>query len=214
MKQRQYSSFDQWIMEVQHSLETVFGQPQTSRRDDPAADANEGKLDAGERQLAGRLMRVNHCGEVCAQALYQGQSMTCKNTVVKEKLSRAAAEENDHLVWCQRRLTALDNHKSLTNPLWYAGSWLIGLTVGAIGDRVSLGFLRETEQQVVQHLDRHLQRLPQNDTLSHLVLQQMQQDERQHATTALEAGASELPAVVTKMMALSSKVMTTTTFWL
>jgi len=214
MRRQQYSSLDQWIIEAQHSLETVFGKPRATPRPDPAADTAEGELDASEKRLAGRLMRVNHSGEVCAQALYQGQAIACKNTAVKEKLHQAATEENDHLLWCQRRLKALDCHKSLLNPLWYTGSLLLGITAGAIGDRESLGFLHETELQVVRHLDRHLQRLPQKDNRSRQVLLQMQHDEGQHATTALQAGATELPGMVKKMMALGSTMMTRTTFWL
>ncbi|HED15056.1 MAG TPA: 2-polyprenyl-3-methyl-6-methoxy-1,4-benzoquinone monooxygenase [Gammaproteobacteria bacterium] len=214
MQQRQYSPLDHWLMEVQHGLETVFGSPQATGRPDPAAKTPEGNLDARQKRLAGRLMRINHSGEVCAQALYQGQAMACKNPVIKEKLGRAAAEESDHLLWCQRRLAALDSRKSLLNPLWYTGSLMIGLATGIIGDRASLGFLRETEQQVTQHLYRHIQRLPQGDHRSRQVLQQMQLDERQHASTATETGAAELPGIVKKVMELSAKVMTGTTFWL
>ncbi len=214
MNPQHYSPLDQWLIELQHGLETVFGKPQSTQRPDPAARTPEGVLDHRQKKLAGSLMRVNHSGEVCAQALYQGQAMACKNHAVKDKLQQAAAEENDHLLWCQQRLSALDSHKSFLNPLWFGGSLLLGLAAGRLGDSISLGFLRETEQQVVRHLDRHLQRLPQNDHRSRLVLQQMQLDEGQHATTALEAGATELPGMVKRMMALSSKVMTEIAFWL
>lgn len=159
-------------------------------------------------------MRVNHAGEVCAQALYQGQALTARNTDVRAKLERAAQEENDHLAWTAERLGELGARPSYLNPLWYTGSLAIGAIAGMIGDRWSLGFLAETEHQVVEHLEGHLTRLPAEDRRSRALVEQMREDEGRHATTALEAGASELPLPARRIMRLVAKVMTTTAYWI
>jgi len=166
-----------------------------------------------KKNIAG-LMRVNHSGEVSAQALYQGQSLTCKNSEIKEKLQQAALEENDHLDWTKNRVHELGGHTSLLNPLWYGGSFAIGALAGAIGDKWNLGFLAETEQQVVKHLESHLDQLPGGDLRSRAILEQMKIDESKHATTAIENGAAELPPPVKKLMAAMSKVMTGTAYYI
>jgi len=159
-------------------------------------------------------MRIDHTGEVCAQALYQGQSLTARLPEVRKKMERAAAEENDHLDWCERRIEELGGRTSLLNPLWYAGSFAIGALAGLAGDKWSLGFVAETEQQVGEHLDEHLEQVPPQDAKSRAILEQMKQDELQHANQALAGGGVPLPAPVKLAMRLSSKVMTRTVYWL
>ncbi len=157
-------------------------------------------------------MRVDHTGEVCAQALYQGQALTARDRRVAERLVQAAEEENDHLIWCERRLEELGGRKSLLNPFWYLASLGIGAAAGLAGDRLSLGFLAETERQVVRHLEDHLASLPSQDRRSRAVLEQMKVDEGEHAATAVRMGAKELPPPLKLMMKLQSKVMTTTAY--
>ncbi|HHO58680.1 MAG TPA: 2-polyprenyl-3-methyl-6-methoxy-1,4-benzoquinone monooxygenase, partial [Thiotrichales bacterium] len=172
------------------------------------------EVDEKERKHVAGLMRVNHSGEVSAQALYQGQAVTARDPDVRGKLQQAAIEENDHLKWTHLRLQELGSHTSFLNPLWYTGSFAIGAFAGALGDKWSLGFLAETEHQVVKHLDNHLQQLPAHDARSRAILEQMKTDELKHATTAIENGAAELPFPVKKLMAAMSKVMTTTAYYL
>lgn len=159
-------------------------------------------------------MRVNHTGEVCAQALYRGQAITSKRSTTRDKLEQAAEEENDHLAWCAERIAQLGGHQSLLNPLWYVGSFGIGSVAGLAGDKWNLGFLAETERQVVTHLHDHLSRLPKDDQLSAAILEQMRVDEDQHATNALRAGGTQLPGPVKILMKLSSKLMTQTAYWI
>jgi len=157
-------------------------------------------------------MRVNHAGEVCAQALYQGQALTAKQESTRIQMEQAAREENDHLVWCRQRIRELGGHTSLLNPVWYTGSLALGAASGVIGDKWSLGFLAETEHQVVKHLDGHLQRLPANDNRSRAILEQMKEDEAKHKATALSAGGAVLPAAISKLMTLASRIMTFTAY--
>jgi ubiquinone biosynthesis monooxygenase Coq7 len=194
-------------------LRTLLGQPKITERTNPAADKTEAELSAAERQLAGRLMRINHAGEVAAQGLYQGQALTARLPQVREQMERAALEENDHLDWCETRAKELGTHVSLLNPVWYAGSAAIGALAGLAGDKWSLGFVAETEKQVDKHQEDHLAQLPAQDEKSHAILEQMKEDEGHHATVALEAGGSELPYPVKKLMGLTSKIMTRTAFW-
>ncbi len=201
-------------MATDQALRTVAGRPKTTERPNPAAGGADAELDSPARQLAGRLMRVNHSGEVAAQALYQGQALTARLPRVRDKMERAAQEENDHLAWCETRINELGSHKSVLNPLWYAGSFLIGATAGAVGDKWSLGFVAETEHQVVAHLDEHLARLPENDVKSRAILEQMRDDEGHHATTAIESGGVPLPTGIQRLMQMASKVMTKTAFWI
>ena len=214
MTTRNYSPFDRLLLQVDKAVRTVFGPAPTTERPDPAVGLPEAELDAVERRRAAGLMRVNHAGEVSAQALYQGQALTAKLAEVRSKMERAALEENDHLAWCERRLTELDSHTSVLNPLWYAGSFAIGALAGLAGDKWSLGFVVETERQVVQHLDEHLARLPEQDQRSRAILGQMKEDETRHATSALNAGGAELPEPVKQLMRLSSTVMTRSAYYL
>jgi len=159
-------------------------------------------------------MRVNHAGEVAAQALYRGHAVTARTGALRSHMERAAEEETDHLAWCEQRLEELGSRTSLLNPLWYAGSFAIGALAGLVGDKWSLGFVAETEHQVVKHLEDHLTRLPAEDEQSRAILEQMRKDEAQHATVAIEAGAAELPEMVKKAMTLTSIVMTRSAYWL
>jgi len=211
---RAYGPLDHLVLALDAGLRTVWGVPPTTGRPCPGADTAEAELAPVERARAGCLMRVNHSGEVAAQARYQGQALTARLPDVRGAMEQAAAEENDHLAWCESRLDALGAHKSLLNPFWYAGSFVIGALAGAAGDKWSLGFLAETERQVVAHLDRHLERLPAEDEKSRAVLEQMRVDEGHHATTALEAGGADLPYPVRRLMRLASKVMTETAYYL
>ncbi|MFN0183409.1 MAG: 2-polyprenyl-3-methyl-6-methoxy-1,4-benzoquinone monooxygenase [Aquabacterium sp.] len=170
-------------------------------------------LDAAERRLSGALMRVNHVGEVCAQALYQAQALVARSQDQRAWMQQAASEETDHLAWTAQRLRDLGDRPSLLNPLWYAGAFTVGLLAGRAGDAWSLGFVVETERQVEQHLAGHLQRLPVSDAASRAVVQQMQQDEARHADTARAAGARPLPSPVAALMRATAKVMTTTAHW-
>jgi 3-demethoxyubiquinol 3-hydroxylase len=211
---RDYSFLDQVLINIDRGLRTVFGTPQATERTNPANDLPDAPLSDADRRVAIGLMRVNHAGEVSAQALYQGQALTARLPEVRGKMERAALEENDHLLWCEQRLDELGGRTSLLNPLWYGGSLVIGAVAGRAGDQWSLGFIVETERQVVRHLEKHLARLPVDDARSRAILVQMRADELHHATTALEAGAAELPAPVRVVMTLTSKVMTKTAYWL
>jgi 3-demethoxyubiquinol 3-hydroxylase len=166
------------------------------------------------RLESGRLMRVNHAGEVAAQALYQGQALTAKDRGVTDALRHAADEEMDHLAWCEQRLTELDGRTSLLNPFWYAGSFAIGALAGVLGDRTSLGFITETEKQVESHLRDHMERLPAADQRSRAILEQMRHDEIQHGAAAASLGGEELPFWLRRVMRLTSRVMTRGSYWL
>jgi 3-demethoxyubiquinol 3-hydroxylase len=214
MSIRQHSLLDNFIVECDKALKTVIGKPETTARKIPGDDIAEAELTAEEQALSTRLMRVNHSGEVSAQALYQGQALTAKLPDVKQAMNHAALEENDHLVWCQQRVQYFGGHTSILNPLWYVGSFAMGAVAGKIGDKWSLGFVAETEKQVVQHLDEHLQQISSADLKSRAVLEQMKIDELHHGTIALEAGGAALPKPVKLMMGLMSKVMTKSSFWL
>ena len=213
MQHRHYSPADKFLMHLDTGLRTVFGRPRVTERSNPAENIEETELTEAEKDLAGRLMRINHAGEVAAQGLYEGQALTARLPEVRDKMERAAMEENDHLEWTRNRINELGSHTSYLNPLWYGGSFAIGAFAGAIGDKWNLGFLAETEHQVVKHLDSHLHKLPGGDLRSRAILEQMKVDELKHATTAIEHGAAELPPPVKKLMAAMSKVMTTTAYY-
>lgn len=213
MTNRAYSPLDNLLGGLDQALRTVFGPAPETRRPSPAAGLPDANLDVTARELAGRLMRINHAGEVCAQALYQGQAVTAKLDNVREKMEQAAAEENDHLAWTAERTHELGTHTSYLNPLWYAGSFAIGAVAGLAGDRWSLGFVAETERQVVRHLDSHLDQLAPADKKSRAILEQMRTDEGRHATVAIESGAASLPEPARQLMRLTSKVMTKTAYW-
>jgi ubiquinone biosynthesis monooxygenase Coq7 len=210
---RDYSPFDRLLIQLDLGLRTLAGNPIPTDRPNPASAQPEADLDDAERREAARLMRINHTGEVCAQALYQGQALTARDDSVKRLMQESAAEENDHLVWCKSRIEELGGRVSYLNPLFYTGSLALGAAAGLAGDRWSLGFLAETERQVESHLKGHLGRLPENDDRSRAIVEQMKIDERKHATTATDAGGAELPAPVRHLMRLMSKVMTRTTYW-
>lgn len=178
----------------------------------PAAGVEDGALDQDARRRSGRLMRVNHAGEVAAQALYMGQGLVARREEVRRAFAEAAEEERDHLVWCRQRLGELGTGTSRLDPFWWAGSFAIGMAAGVAGDAASLGFVAETERQVVAHLGRHLERLPRSDHRSRVICRRMMEDERRHGTKAMEAGGRRPPLPVRLMMRCASRVMTTTAY--
>jgi ubiquinone biosynthesis monooxygenase Coq7 len=214
MNERKLNTADQFLIGIDSALRTLFGRPQVTERINPAERIEETEMSEKERDLTARLMRINHTGEVCAQALYQGQALTAKLPQIRASMERAAQEENDHLAWCENRLNELDNRKSLLNPFWYTGSFLIGAAAGLAGDKWSLGFVAETEHQVEDHLNDHMQRIPAQDQKSLAILEQMKEDEIHHATVALEAGGANLPAPIKVAMKLTSKLMTKSVYYL
>ncbi|MEW6514997.1 MAG: 2-polyprenyl-3-methyl-6-methoxy-1,4-benzoquinone monooxygenase [Pseudomonadota bacterium] len=206
------SLLDPLILQIDQALRTVFAKAPTSRAM-PGEDLPEAEMTESERNHIAALMRINHVGEVCAQALYAGQAFTAKESVVREALEHAAWEETEHLNWTERRIEELGGRKSLLNPLWYAGAWTIGAIAGRLGDPVSLGFVAETERQVEAHLDSHMSQLPPADLRSQAVIDQMKADEISHAQTALSLGAAELPLVAKGAMKVAAKFMTKTAYW-
>lgn len=208
-----YSWVDQLLIVVDNSVRALFATP-IARRPNPGNNQEETVLCRDEKKHSAGLMRINHAGEVCAQALYYGQSLATQSETIKKTLCKAAEEEIDHLAWCQTRIEELNDHTSYLNPLWYFGALSIGLLAGMIGDRWSLGFVVETERQVEKHLQNHLSCLPQNDEKSRLILKKMCEEEAQHATVAMGAGAIELPTFIKGIMKVLSKVMTKTTYYL
>ncbi len=212
---RNYSSLDRLISRLDRRVRDLVQAPGSySPRPSPARQVSATTLDADSKRQAARLMRVNHAGEIAAQALYRGQAATARQHGARNALQAAAAEESDHLSWCEGRLRELDSQASLLSPLWYAGSWAIGAAAGLAGDKWSLGFVAETERQVVAHLDTHLARLPVQDQRSRAVLAQMREDELRHGEHAVAAGGVNLPAPVRTMMRVCGKVMTRTAYWI
>lgn len=211
---RQYSVLDGFLTEVGRALEVLSGAAQATRPN-PAAHLprdTEDSLSPEQVKHAAGLMRVNHVGEVCAQALYRGQAVLCNDAATKEVLYQAATEEVDHLVWCNERLKELNSRPSVLNPVWYAASFGLGLLASRAGTAYNLGFMAETERQVEQHLDGHLERLPSQDQRSRAIVEQMKRDEIEHRTTAETRGARRLPLPIRLGMRLMSKVMTTTAY--
>ena len=200
---------DKLVSSLDNGLRSTFTKP-NAKRNSPAQGLTEDPIayDDELQKTSASLMRVNHVGEVCAQALYQGQALTSRSEEVKNKMQEAADEEIDHLNWCYQRIEELNGHTSIMNPLWYIGAFSIGVGAGLAGDKWSLGFLAETERQVVKHLESHLERLPEQDTISRAVISQMVIDETEHAEMAVENGAAELPSAIKNLMRLSAKVMT------
>lgn len=205
---RDLSLIDTFLVHADLARKTLWVQPKTHERNYPAKNLINSDLSEQEKKHSAGLMRVNHAGEVCAQALYQGQSITARSHEVREKMQQAADEELDHLAWCNQRLYELNSHTSYLNLVWYCGALSIGLIAGMIGDRWSLGFLAETEAQVVRHLESHLGTLPHEDEKSRVIVEQMREDESRHRDMAQEAGAANLPGFIKTMMAMSSKIMT------
>jgi len=206
------SIFDPLILQVDQALRTLFAHAPTSRPM-PGEALPDVDMTEPERRHVAALMRINHVGEVCAQALYAGQAFAAKDGGMRQALDQAAWEETEHLNWTERRIEELGGRKSLLNPLWYAGSWAIGAVAGKLGDPVSLGFLAETERQVEAHLDSHLSQLPPEDRRSQAIIDQMKADEVAHAHMAIRLGADELPAVAKRGMRLAAKAMTKTAYW-
>jgi ubiquinone biosynthesis monooxygenase Coq7 len=204
---------DRLITAFDNELRTLLA-PAHSARAVPGEAMNEAEMTAPERDLAAALMRVNHTGEICAQALYQGQALTARNAEARAALEQAAAEETDHLAWTAQRIDELGGRASLLNPLWYAGSFAIGAVAGFLGDKWNLGFLAETERQVEGHLEGHLDRLPPQDEKSRAIVNEMKVDEARHARTAVDHGAAELPEPVKLAMKLGSRIMTRTAYWI
>lgn len=206
-------TIDQAILEIDRALRTVFASAKT-QRPTPGGDLPAANLDEAEKRLVVGLMRVNHCGEICAQALYQGQALTSREPAIREALRGAADEETEHLAWTEQRIAELGGRKSLLNPVWYAGALSLGLLAGKFGDRWNLGFLAETERQVEAHLNTHLHELPVQDQKSRAIVDQMRRDEIGHAETAVRLGAARLPMAAKAAMRFSAKVMTRTAFYL
>lgn len=203
---------DRWIVEFDRALRTLSGVAHPSRPS-PAQGEDLTEMVPEERSKSGALMRVDHSGEVCAQALYSGQALTARDPAKREALLQAAREEGDHLAWTRDRLRELGAHQSFLNPLWYAGSFTLGAVAGLAGDRWSLGFVVETERQVEAHLDRHLGELPANDSRSRVILEQMRLDEIRHARQAIASGAAKLPQPIAAVMRATSRVMTGSAYW-
>jgi ubiquinone biosynthesis monooxygenase Coq7 len=205
------SLFDQLITQVDGALRTLSG-VETAQRQNPAGTVAEVELDDSQRSHAAGLMRVNHAGEVCAQALYEGQAAVARDQQTRAALLAAAREETDHLVWCAQRLEELDSVPSRLNPLFYAASYAMGAVTGLLGDKISLGFVEATEDQVCRHLEEHLEALPDEDQRSRRIVEQMHQDEARHGAEAIAAGGIEFPAPVKQLMTAVSRVMTETTY--
>lgn len=212
LNSRRLSPLDGLLVQIDRALRTVAVDKPPHNRTSPAKDSAEQTLTEQEKRHAAGLMRVNHTGEVCAQALYQGQALTAKLTTVRSEMEHAADEEIDHLAWCQERVTQLGSHTSLLNPLWYGLSFGIGATTGLISDKLSLGFVAATEDQVCQHLQSHLDKLPANDSKSRAIVEQMLEDEAKHADAALNAGGLKFPSPIKGLMTIMSNAMTKTSY--
>ena len=211
MTSRTLSPLDRLLVDTQTALATLAG-ASTARRPNPAGDTPEIELDASERRHAAGLMRINHVGEICAQGLYCGQAAVARDPLTRQHLLEAAQEETDHLVWCGERLDELGSRPSLFNPLWYAGSYALGVLAGLRGDGWNLGFVVETERQVEAHLEEHLQTLPEADQRSRAILSVMKADEARHADHAQQAGAKTLPPPIPRLMAVASQLMKTVAY--
>ena len=214
MKTRQLTPLDRLLAGANNALRTVAAPAGRSARLNPAESIIDADLDVREKRHAAGLMRVNHAGEVAAQALYQGHAAVARDKDIEEQMQRAADEEFDHLAWCEQRINELGEDVSKLSPFWYAGAFAIGAASGVLGDKWSLGFIAETERQVCAHLDSHLDSLPENDVKSRAIVEQMRDEEEEHGENAIDAGAAELPAPVRRLMQISAKVMTKTAYWL
>lgn len=205
---------DRLIKHFDAALKSVTGSVGTTRRPSPAKPVPEGDLSSSERALSASLMRVNHCGEVCAQALYNGQALTARSSRTANSLKVAGEEETDHLSWCEERISQLDSHVSYLNPFWYGASFTMGAIAGLLGDKINLGFVAATEEEVCRHLDSHLEKLPDTDEKSRQILAMMREDEARHAASAMESGAAVLPKPVKMMMRSVSRLMTQSSYWI
>lgn len=205
--ERNYSRVDRLIASIDEALRISTGEAPAPFRENPAGDMAAAELSEDDRRHVAGLMRINHTGEICAQALYAGQAATAHDDATREAMQLAADEEIDHLSWCEDRLKELDSHPSILNPFWYAGSFAIGAVAGIAGDDWSLGFVKETENQVEAHLEDHLERLPEGDARSQAILDQMKEDEAKHAQMAEDAGARELPPPIRRAMTFTADLM-------
>ena len=213
MPDRQLTPLDRLLAGANNALRTVAAPAGQPARTNPAESVPPADLDAKQKSHAAGLMRVNHAGEVAAQALYQGHAAVARDSAVEAQMQHAADEEFDHLAWCEQRIHELGERPSLLSPLWYAGAFAIGAASGILGDKWSLGFIAETERQVCDHLDSHLEGLPAEDQRSRAIVTQMRDEERQHGEDAVNAGAAELPGPVKQLMRITAKVMTRTAYW-
>ncbi len=204
---------DRLLASANNALRTVATPAGRSARDNPAKNIIDADLNSDQKRHAAGLMRINHAGEVAAQALYQGHAAVARNESIEAQMQHAADEEFDHLAWCEQRIHELGEDVSKLSPFWYAGAFAIGAASGVLGDRWSLGFIAETERQVCAHLDSHLDSLPPEDAKSRAIVEQMRDEEEEHGDNAIEAGAAELPGPVKHLMRLTAKVMTKTAYW-
>lgn len=211
---RDYTPLDQLLMHLHQALSGMAPPPSSDARPNPGADMDAPELDEAERRHAAGLMRVNHAGEVAAQALYQGHALAARSPEVREHMLEAAAEERSHLAWCEERLKELGEGPSRLDPFWYAGSFAIGAIAGLAGDRVALGFVEETEKQVSEHLRGHLEKLPEADAKSRVIVEAMRADEERHGAEAVAAGAQPLPKAVQELMRAVARVMTRSAYWI
>ena len=213
MQERHLTPLDRLLASANNALRTVAAPAGRAARPNPAEHVLGPELDARQKSHAAGLMRVNHAGEVCAQALYQGHAAVARDKTVEAQIQRAADEEFDHLAWCEERIHELGEEVSKLSPFWYAGAFAIGAASGILGDKWSLGFIAETEKQVCAHLDSHLDALPVEDVKSRAIVEQMRDEEEEHGDNAIDAGAAELPAPVKRLMQMTAKVMTKTAYW-
>jgi len=214
MDERNLTPVDRLLAKVDNLLRAAAGSSIHTARENPARHIDDKPMSATEKSHAAALMRINHAGEVAAQGLYQGHAAITHNPIIKNHMQCAADEERDHLAWCEQRLKELNSRPSHLNPVWYGGAFAIGAASGILGDRWSLGFIEETERQVVQHLTEHLDRLPANDEKSRAIIHKMRDEEALHGANAKDAGASDLPVPVRRFMRLTAKIMTGTAYWL
>jgi 3-demethoxyubiquinol 3-hydroxylase len=214
MNSRRLSSIDGFLAQVDLALKTITSDNPVHNRPSPAKNTSEEMLTSEEKRQSAALMRVNHAGEVCAQALYQGQALTAKLTTVRHEMEHAANEEVDHLAWCRERVVQLGEQPSILNPLWYAMSFGLGAITGLVSDKLSLGFVAATEHQVCEHLSTHLQKLPSNDTKSRAIVEKMLEDEARHADSALKAGGVVFPSPAKSIMTTASKAMTKISYFI
>ena len=213
MEKRQLTPLDRLLASANNALRTVAAPAGRSARSNPARNIIDAELSDAQKRHAAGLMRVNHAGEIAAQALYQGHAAVARDTEIEAQMQHAADEELDHLAWCEERITELGEDVSKLSPVWYAGAFAIGAASGILGDKWSLGFIAETERQVCEHLDSHLEGLPPEDAKSRAIVEQMRDEELEHGQNAIEAGAAELPKPVKRLMQMTAKVMTKTAYW-
>lgn len=214
MNSRRLSSIDGFLAQVDLALKTITSENPVHNRPSPAKNTSEEALTSEEKRQSAALMRVNHTGEVCAQALYQGQALTAKLTTVRHEMEHAASEEVDHLAWCRERVVQLGEQPSTLNPLWYVMSFGLGAITGLVSDKLSLGFVAATEHQVCEHLSIHLQKLPSNDIKSRIIVESMLEDEARHAESALKAGGVAFPSPAKSLMTTASKAMTKISYFI